>query len=64
MGVAGVDHPGNDERDLVFEGLLLFSDPPKADIDDARGAAELGVDLRIVTGDNDLVARAVAGRSA
>jgi Mg2+-importing ATPase len=49
------------EARLVFEGLLVFSDPPKADI--ANTLAELdalGVQLRIVTGDNDLVARAVA----
>ncbi len=61
-GVAGDELTPADERDLVFEGLLLFSDPPKADIeatlDELRA---LGVDLRIVTGDNDLVARAVAG---
>jgi P-type Mg2+ transporter len=60
--VAGAELGPVDERDLVFEGLLLFSDPPKAGIeatlDELRA---LGVDLRIVTGDNDLVARAVAG---
>ncbi len=57
----GPDLTAADERDLVFEGLLLFSDPPKADI--AATLAELQalhVDLRIVTGDNELVARAVA----
>ena len=50
-----------DERDLVFEGLLLFSDPPKAGITETLAELQaLRVDLRIVTGDNDLVARAVA----
>ncbi|HEY7942663.1 MAG TPA: magnesium-translocating P-type ATPase [Candidatus Limnocylindrales bacterium] len=50
-----------DERDLVFEGLLLFSDPPKAGITETLAELQaLHVDLRIVTGDNDLVARAVA----
>ncbi|MFI5262770.1 MAG: cation-translocating P-type ATPase, partial [Candidatus Limnocylindrales bacterium] len=49
------------EATLTYEGLLSFSDPPKADI--AATLAELRdlhVDLRIVTGDSDLVARAVA----
>jgi P-type Mg2+ transporter len=51
------------ETALVFEGLLLFSDPPKADIgatlDDLR---TLGVALKVVTGDSEVVARAVAQR--
>ena len=50
-----------DERDLMFEGLLLFSDPPKADITATlQELRTLHVDLRIVTGDNELVAGAVA----
>ncbi len=50
-----------DERDLVFEGLLLFSDPPKAGIAETLEELHtLDVDLRIVTGDDELVARAVA----
>ncbi len=51
------------ERDLVFEGVILFSDPPKAGV--AETIAELardGVALKVVTGDNDLVARHVAGQ--
>lgn len=50
-----------DEANLTFEGLLLFSDQPKAGIRqtlaDLRG---LGVELKVVTGDNELVAAAVA----
>ncbi len=49
------------ERDLVFEGVILFSDPPKAGVGET--IAELardGVTLKVVTGDNDLVARHVA----
>ena len=50
-----------DERDLVYEGLLLFNDPPKADIAATlQELRTLDVDLRIVTGDDELVARAVA----
>jgi Mg2+-importing ATPase len=49
------------EAELVFEGLLLFSDPPKAGIGatlaDLRA---LGVGLKVVTGDSEVVARAVA----
>jgi len=46
-----------DEKDMIFMGFLLFFDPPKADakqtIDDLE---ELGVQLRIITGDNKLIA--------
>ncbi|MBA3877594.1 MAG: magnesium-translocating P-type ATPase [Anaerolinea sp.] len=69
-GELGVGEPGGPlrllepegvERDLVFEGLILFSDPPKAGVGET--IAELGRDgvaLKVVTGDNDLVARHVA----
>jgi len=50
-----------DESELQFVGFLLFFDPPKADvvktIVDLR---ERGVQLKIITGDNQLVARHVA----
>jgi len=46
-----------DEQDLVFEGLLLFSDPPKPGVSDTiADLARLGVGLKIITGDNRLVA--------
>ena len=46
------------EAELVFEGLLLFSDPPKADIAATlTELAALGVVLKVVTGDSDVVAR-------
>ena len=52
-----------DERDLVFEGVLLFSDPPKADIAATlQELRTLGVALHIVTGDNELVARPSPGQ--
>jgi P-type Mg2+ transporter len=51
----------DDERDLVFVGALGLSDPPKAGIretlDRLRG---LGVRVKMITGDNRLVATAVA----
>ncbi len=53
--------PDSLEHDLVFEGLILFSDPPKDGVGET--IAELArdrVSLKVVTGDNDLVARHVA----
>ena len=51
------------ERDLVFEGVILFSDPPKAGVADT--IAELardGVSVKVLTGDHELVARHIAGQ--
>jgi len=49
-----------DEHDLHFEGFLTFADRPKAD---AAGSvhrlAELGIAVKVITGDNDRVARKV-----
>ena len=53
--------PDRVERELVFEGLILFSDPPKAGVGETiTQLARDGVALKVVTGDNDLVARHVA----
>jgi Mg2+-importing ATPase len=64
LGVAlrqGVDKAGayshGDERDMTFAGFLLFFDPPKAGVDETiADLEELGVRLKIITGDNKLVA--------
>ncbi len=46
-----------DERSMVFEGFLLFSDPPKAGVGEVvRDLARLGVSLKVVTGDRRDVA--------
>ena len=49
-----------DEHDLTFRGILVFLDPPKPD---ARAAlqrlADLGVTVKILTGDNPVVAAKV-----
>ena len=46
-----------DEHDLAFVGFLLFFDPPKSGVRDAiADLARLGVQLKIITGDNRLVA--------
>ncbi len=50
-----------DENALQFAGFLLFFDPPKADVAQTIvDLAERGVQLKIITGDNQLVARHVA----
>lgn len=64
-GVVGVrDHyEAGDERGLVFEGYLLFADPPKAGV--AEVLAELraqGVSVKIITGDGRAAARHLAER--
>jgi P-type Mg2+ transporter len=49
-----------DECDLILNGYVAFLDPPK---DSATGAIKalqnLGVAIKVVTGDNDLVARKI-----
>jgi Mg2+-importing ATPase len=50
-----------DEKALVFTGFLLFFDPPKADVQQVIvDLAKRGVNLKIITGDNQKVARHVA----
>jgi Mg2+-importing ATPase len=50
-----------DERELQFAGFLLFFDPPKADVAETiSDLGQRGVQLKIITGDNQLVARHVA----
>ena len=48
----------NDETEMTFAGFLLFFDPPKEGVKDTIVSLEkLGVKLKIITGDNHLVAR-------
>ena len=50
-----------DEKGMTFIGFLLFFDPPKADVQKAIvDLAQRGVQLKIITGDNEKVARHVA----
>lgn len=50
-----------DETDMILAGLLVFRDPPKANIDKTiQEINKLGVSLKIITGDNHLVAHSVA----
>ncbi len=66
VAVATRDAPGTttltpaDERDLVFRGLLVFLDPSKAGAREAlRRLAELGITVKVLTGDNPAVAAKV-----
>jgi Mg2+-importing ATPase len=49
-----------DERDLILEGYVAFLDPPKESCFAAIKALEChGVAVKVITGDNELVARKV-----
>ncbi len=51
----------NDESELCFLGFLTFFDPPKANCSATiQQLRELGVTLKIITGDNHLVAATVS----
>jgi len=59
LGVAYKDVTGDpvinrdDEKDMVFLGFILLSDPPKKDaLAIIRSLAKLGVKLKIISGDN------------
>ena len=68
LGIAVRDVPrqaaytvDSDECDMIFAGFLLFFDPPKPDAKETLAElAQLGVQVKIITGDNRLVARHVA----
>jgi len=52
-----------DEAGMTFIGFLLFADPPRAGIAaTAEELRELGIALKIITGDNPLVAQTLAAQ--
>lgn len=58
------DHPSNyspkDESDLTFTGFIGFLDPAKPSAQPSIEALQkLGVTIKVITGDNDLVAKKV-----
>lgn len=58
-GQCGVN--GSDESDMRFLGFLTLFDPPKADcVETIQQLKDLGVSLKIITGDNRLVAETVS----
>ncbi len=49
------------ERDLVFDGFVVISDPLSPDVYDAiRRCREAGIEVKMLTGDNIRTARAIA----
>jgi Mg2+-importing ATPase len=53
----------HDETGMTFLGFLVFADPPKPGIAETIGDLKrLGVTLKIITGDNRLVAAHVSGQ--
>lgn len=52
-----------DEAEMTFLGFLVFADPPKADAQQTLARLrDLGVDLKLVTGDNRIVAESLSRR--
>ncbi len=48
----------SDENELIFSGLIIFIDPPKISAKEAlKKLIESGVDIKVITGDSELVAR-------
>jgi Mg2+-importing ATPase len=48
----------NDESDMVFLGFVAFLDPPKETAEESlKQLSNAGIELKILTGDNELVAR-------
>ncbi len=51
----------SDECDLIFRGFLIFFDPPKPSVQKTLlDLAKLGIQVKMITGDNRLVAAHVA----
>ncbi|CAI9085306.1 Magnesium-transporting ATPase, P-type 1 [Methylacidiphilum fumariolicum SolV] len=50
----------NDEEGMTLCGFIAFLDPPKHDAEDAvRALKNYGVEVKIITGDNELVTRRI-----
>ncbi len=59
LGV-GVKHPGDEH--FQYAGLIPLFDPPREDSSETiREARALGLDVKMVTGDNRAIARQIAG---
>ncbi|PIN88917.1 magnesium-translocating P-type ATPase [Candidatus Pacearchaeota archaeon CG10_big_fil_rev_8_21_14_0_10_32_14] len=56
-----IEYDTNEESSLIFLGFLLFSDPPKKNVKSAIDRLSLlGIELKILTGDNELITEHVA----
>ena len=55
------DFTRDDEKDMVFLGFITLFDPPKKDVlQTINNLRDLGVQLKLITGDNALVADSLA----
>ena len=55
------DFTRDDEKDMVFLGFITLFDPPKKDaLETINNLRNLGVQLKLITGDNALVADSLA----
>lgn len=53
----------DDEKDFTLLGFVVFSDPPKKDIKGIlQGLHANGVEIKIITGDNELVAKNICSQ--
>jgi Mg2+-importing ATPase len=60
-GDAAHDFTREDEKDMIFLGFVTLFDPPKANVAEIlSNLNKLGVKLKIITGDNALVAKSLA----
>lgn len=49
-----------DEKDMILLGFMLFLDPPKKDVKDAlKTLQELGINIKILSGDHPLVTQKI-----
>ena len=66
LAVRSIDTPHvtkTDELDMTFVGFLVFADPPKADARQTIAELrDLGVGLKVITGDNRAVAASISQR--
>ena len=50
------DYAIKDEKNLIFLGFMAFIDPPKKDVEETIKKLDiLGIQLKILTGDNEFV---------
>jgi Mg2+-importing ATPase len=51
----------NEERDMTFSGFIAFLDPAKKTVAETlKTLEEYGIEIKIITGDNDLVSKKIA----
>lgn len=52
-----------DERAMIFEGFIALFDPPKDDVKDVlTSLADIGVQVKVITGDNEFVTKNICDK--